>query len=97
MAKKDDTFTFTCDHIIEAIPDATLYSIKEDNGGYTKYIERHNNIYLKKHVTYKAIVGNIVMKQVDDSYYILTELTVNSISDDTIRDRLMYRIERKLL
>lgn len=100
MSKKGETFTFICENIIEATPDFILYNIKEDSGGYANYIEEHSDTHLMEHGHYEATVGNVLMKPVYTSYfflgYLMTELTVNSIGDDTIKDKLIYKIDRRM-
>lgn len=91
MLKKGDKFKFICLGIREATPDFCLYNIKESTGESCSYYEDHHSKYLNKDVEYEAeIISRIPSVE---KLMIITTLKVNSIIDDSIRNRAMYKIE----
>lgn len=94
MLKKGDKFKFTCLGIREASSDFSLYNIKESTGESCSYYEEHQSTYLVKNVEYDAeVIGRIPAVE---RLMIITALKVNSIEDDSIKDRTMYKIEYRL-
>lgn len=96
MQKKGDKFKFICQYIIEATPDFTYYYVKEDNGDSydcRKYLEKHINPYLTKNAEYEATVMERTLFEEGKNVRVVTVLKVNSIADDSVKSRVMYRAE----
>lgn len=89
MLKKGDKFKFTCLSIREATPDFILFYVKEEPNEAYDYFEKYQKNHLLKNVEYEATVtGRLV-----HGLTVLTTLSVNSIEDDSIRDREVFRVE----